>query len=64
MKKRDALEAYRQGRVPLREFSRALGLDAWGVHDLLRAEGVAVAQGGRAETSAALDAALGAIEPR
>lgn len=61
LQKRDALDAYRQGRVTLREFSRALGLDVWGAHDLLRAEGVAVAQGSRAETKAALDVALDAV---
>ena len=55
LQKRDALEAYRTGRVTLREFARALGLDTWGAHDLLRVEGVAVAQGDRRETRAALD---------
>jgi hypothetical protein len=37
----------------------ALGLGTWQAHDLLRAEGVAVARGDRAETAAALDAVLG-----
>lgn len=61
---RDAVEAYRRGRVTLREFARALGLDTWSAHDLLRAEGVAVAQGDRAETRAALeDAAAAATGP-
>ncbi|MDQ3454558.1 MAG: ribbon-helix-helix protein, CopG family [Actinomycetota bacterium] len=45
--KRDALDAYSAGRVTLREFARALGLEIWAAHDLLRAEGVAVAQGER-----------------
>lgn len=58
LQKQEALEAYRSGRVTLREFARVLGLDTWAAHDLLRAEGVAVAQGGRGETRAALDAAL------
>lgn len=51
---RDAIEAYRGGRVTLREFARALGLDPWAAHDLLRAEGVAVARGERDETRAML----------
>lgn len=49
---RDALEAYRQGRVSLREFARALGLDIWAAHDVLRSNEVAVAQADRAETAA------------
>lgn len=61
LQKRDALEAYRSGRVTLREFARVLGLDTWAAHDLLRAEGVAVAQGRRGETRAALESALDAI---
>ncbi len=56
--KREALEAYRSGRVTLRECARTLNLPIWGAHDLLRAEGVPVAQGERSETSAALDALL------
>lgn len=44
LQKREALEAYRAGRMTLREFARVLGLDTWAAHDLLRAEGVAVAQ--------------------
>lgn len=39
LQKRDALEAYRTGRVTLREFARALGLGTWDAHDLLRVEG-------------------------
>jgi len=38
-----ALDAYRSGRGALRDFGRALGLTTWQAHDLLRAEGVAVA---------------------
>lgn len=56
--KRDALEAYRSGRVTIRELARALGLSVWATHELLRAEGVAVSRGDRAETAAAFDAAL------
>ncbi len=59
--KRDAIDAYRRGRVTLREFARSLGMDVWAAHDLLRAEGVAVAQGHRGETRAALEAALGTL---
>lgn len=55
--KRDALEAYQQGRLTLREFGAALGLDLWRAQDLLLAEGVAVAQGTVSETADALDAA-------
>lgn len=50
MAKREALEAYRQSRVTLREFARALGLGYWEANELLRSEGVAVAQGDRDET--------------
>lgn len=56
--KRDAMEAYRSGRVTLRDFARSLGLDVWAAHDLLRAEGVAAAQGDRSETRSALAATL------
>jgi predicted HTH domain antitoxin len=56
LRKRDALLAYRSGRVTLRDFARALGLDIWAAHDLLRAEGVEVSQGDRAETAPALEA--------
>ncbi|MGI9033385.1 MAG: UPF0175 family protein [Acidimicrobiales bacterium] len=65
--KRDALEAYQSGRLTLRELGRALGLDGWAVHDLLAAEGVAVAQGDRQETAAALSqvvASLGVVRER
>jgi predicted HTH domain antitoxin len=59
--KREALDAYRAGRVTLREFARALGLSVWGAHDILRAEGIAVAQGTADETRAALESALSEI---
>lgn len=58
LRKRDALDAYRSGRVTLRDVAQALGLSAWATHDLLRAEGVEVARGDRTETSAALEATL------
>lgn len=58
LQKRDAVDAYRVGRITLREFARTLGLDVWSAHDLLRAEGVPIAQGERSETHAALEAAL------
>lgn len=58
LSKREATEAYRQGRVTLREFGRVLGLDVWKAQDLLLAEGVAMAQGSRSETADALDAAV------
>lgn len=61
LQKREALEAYRESRLTLREFARALGLDVWAAHDLLRAEGVAVARGDRLETKSALDDALHAV---
>lgn len=56
--KRSALAAYGAGRITLRELGDALGLDAWGVTDLLAAEGVAAAQGDREETRAALRSLL------
>ena len=56
LSKRDALTAYAQSRLTLREFADALNLGVWAAHDLLLAEGVAVAQGSAAETSAALQA--------
>jgi hypothetical protein len=60
--KQEALDAYRQGRLSLREFGRALALDLWAAQDLLAAEGVAVSQGSRAETRAALDSALAELK--
>lgn len=44
--------------MTLREFARSLRLDAWAAQDLLSAHGVAVAQGGRGATAAALAALL------
>lgn len=61
LQKREALDAYRAGRVSLREFAKTLGLQVWAAHDLLRAEGVAVAQGDRSETAAALEETIRAI---
>jgi hypothetical protein len=61
LQKREALKAYRSGRVTLREFASALGLSIWSAHDLLRAEGVAVGQGERLETKTALAAVVTAI---
>lgn len=58
LQKREALDAYRSGRVTLRDFGRALGLTTWQAHDLLRAEDVAVARGDRTETAQALEAVL------
>ncbi len=58
--KRDALDAYRRGRMTLRELARRLNLGTWEAHDLLAAEGIAVAQGLRSETSTALAEALAA----
>ncbi len=43
--------------MTLREFARALGLDTWAAHDLLRVEGVAVARG---ETRAMLEDVIAA----
>jgi hypothetical protein len=63
LQKRDALSAYAAGRLTLRELGRALGLDTWATHDLLRAEGVDVARGDREETADALDAVLGDLAP-
>lgn len=56
LRKQEAIKAYRSGRGTLRDFVRALGLDTWAAHDLLRAEGVEISQGDRAETAPALDA--------
>jgi hypothetical protein len=54
LNKRDALLSFQDGRMTLRELATALSLDVWAAQDLLAAEGVAVAQGGRGETAAAL----------
>jgi hypothetical protein len=63
LSKRDALIAYRQGRLTIREFAAALNLDVWGAHDLLAAEGVAIAQGSRAETVDALQRLMSTTAP-
>jgi hypothetical protein len=57
----EAITAYRQQRLAIRQFAEALDLDVWGAHDLLASVGVAVAQGGRSETAADLDAIIGSL---
>jgi hypothetical protein len=54
----EAVTAYRQQRLTIRQLADALDLDIWGAHDLLASEGVAIAQGGRLETAADLDAVI------
>ena len=49
--KQDGLDAYRGGRLTLRELATMLGLGVWATHDLLSAEGVAVAQGTMSDTA-------------
>lgn len=63
MRKREALDSYRAGRLSLREFARSLGLDVWASHDLLRSAGVAIAQGDRTETRAALESVVSGMNP-
>ena len=63
LSKHDALTAYRQGRITLREFADVLNLGIWAAHDLVLTEGVAVAQGSRRDTSAALEALLTQARP-
>lgn len=63
LRKRDALKAYQSGRVTLRDVARALGMNVWAAPDLLRAEGVEISQGDRAETATALDTVLQRISP-
>ncbi|MGH7687369.1 MAG: hypothetical protein ACREN2_11205 [Candidatus Dormibacteria bacterium] len=58
LSKHDALDAYRQGRLTLREFAAVLNIGVWAAHDLLLAEGVAIAQGSLSETSSAVEALL------
>jgi len=58
---REAIAAYKAGRVTLRELARTLGLDTWATHDLLASQGVAVAQGSRAESSSSLEDLLESI---
>lgn len=59
LSKKEALQAYQEARLTLRELASTLRLDVWSTQDLLAAEGVAVAQGGRGETAAALAEVLG-----
>jgi predicted HTH domain antitoxin len=63
MSMREAVEAYQQGRLTLRELARTLGLDVWAAHDLLASRGIAIAQGTAAETSASLAAVTRALPP-
>lgn len=56
--KGDGLEAYRGGRLTIRELAGMLGLDVWATHDFLSSEGVAVAQGTMAETAVDAGAVL------
>jgi len=58
LSKREAIDAFRQGRMTLREFADALNLSVWAAHDFLLAEEVAIAQGSRGETSAAIQGLL------
>lgn len=60
----DAIDAYRGGRLTLRELAAALHLSVWGAHDFLATKGVAVAQGTMAETASDLAAVLEQIAPR
>ena|SRR5438067_2355315 len=64
LSKRDALTAYREGRLTLREFADALNLRIWGAHDVLLAEDVAVAQGSRAETDTAFQSLMSTLAMR
>lgn len=61
---REAIEAYRDGRVTIRELARALGLDVWGAHDLLTAKGVTIAQGSRGESRGGLQDFIDSAETR
>lgn len=60
--KREAMDAYRAGRISLREFAASLGLGIWSAHDLLRAEGVPVAGGQREETRSTLQDVLRGLQ--
>jgi len=61
---REALEAYRTSRLTLRELADALAVDVWKAHDLLRANGIAVAQGTAEETADALHEVLDGVRKR
>ncbi len=56
--KREGFEAFRGGRLTVRELGRLLGLDVWATHDLLAAEGIAIAQGTMADTATDLATVL------
>lgn len=56
--KDEAITAYRQQRLTIRQLAEVLDLDVWGAHDLLASEGVAISQGTRAETAADLEALI------
>jgi hypothetical protein len=60
--KDEAIAAYRQQRLTIRQLAQVLDLDVWGAHDLLASEGVALAQGSRMETAADLEAVVGSLE--
>ena len=64
MSMREAVEAYQDGRLTLRELARALGLDVWAAHDLLASRGIPIAQGAAAETSASLAAVTRSLARR
>ena len=59
LSKREALDAYRQGRSTLREFAAAFNVGVWAADDLLLADGVAAAHGSRTDTRASLELLLG-----
>lgn len=54
----EAVTAYRQGRLTIRQLAAMLELDMWGAHDLLQSLGVAIAQGTLGETAADLEDVL------
>lgn len=58
----EAVTAFRQGRLTIRQFAEMLDLDVWGAHDLLHSQGVAIAQGTRAETAADLESVIASID--
>ncbi|MGH9158254.1 MAG: UPF0175 family protein [Acidimicrobiales bacterium] len=61
--KDEAVTAYRQQRMTIRQLAEALDLDVWAAHDLLASEGVAIAQGSRLETAADLDEVIRSSRP-
>lgn len=64
LSKHEALAAYRQGRLTLREFADALNLGMWAAHDLLLVEGVAIAQGTIGDTALALESLVASTVPK